>query len=286
VRALFFPLLLFSGSFESSQAIDRIKERNPNAFNKPVAGGTQRRCKCKRSQCLKKYCECFQAGLPCLRECACVSCHNYEGSDMRTRAMAGEELDLKPRRFDADDEEVDDEEDEEGLLGGKARSRRPTRRKVAPPVYDEGSDGAGGEADINEIMYAPPSPSHPSRAEQQPRGGGSGAGAASGAAGVALVAPGFGATSYETAPVSRPGALPVRLPAGSTRSFRNQLVRLDLCSFIGSSIHPFCNMLMLGAESNARPAAAQAVVAVKAEAPEAKMDLRAGETMSRVLLLV
>ncbi len=265
VRATFFRPFSSSHavSFEFPQAIERIKERNPNAFNKPVAGGTQRKCKCKRSQCLKKYCECFQAGLPCLPECVCVSCHNFEGSDMRTRALAGEELDLKPsrHRHDLDDEDrIDDDDEGEVLVDVKPRPRRATRRKVTA-VYDEASDGGGAGEDDDEPAYAPGSPA---------RGGGGGG----------LVVPSFGGLSFDAPPISRPGALPVRLPAGSTRSFRNQLVRLDLCSFISSSIHPFCNMLMLGTEANARASAkaegtVKREVAVKAEDNEDKMDLRA-----------
>jgi hypothetical protein len=53
----------------------------------------------------------------------------------------------------------------------------------------------------------------------------------------------------------------VRLPSGSTRSFRNQLVRLDLCSFISSSVHPFCNLLMLGTEQNEKFGSAVAAAA-------------------------
>ena len=40
-------------------------------------------CNCKKSKCLKKYCECFQAGIPCNAYCKCVNCRNYEGSEER-----------------------------------------------------------------------------------------------------------------------------------------------------------------------------------------------------------
>ena len=35
-------------------------------------------CNCKKSGCLKKYCECFQAGILCSDMCKCVDCKNYE----------------------------------------------------------------------------------------------------------------------------------------------------------------------------------------------------------------
>lgn len=37
-------------------------------------------CKCGKTNCLKKYCECFQAGVYCSELCRCVDCKNYEGS--------------------------------------------------------------------------------------------------------------------------------------------------------------------------------------------------------------
>ena len=33
-------------------------------------------CTCKKSQCRKKYCECFNAGISCGDECKCQDCMN------------------------------------------------------------------------------------------------------------------------------------------------------------------------------------------------------------------
>lgn len=45
-------------------------------------------CFCKRSKCLKKYCECFEAGALCDATCRCESCLNWEGSPELAKARA------------------------------------------------------------------------------------------------------------------------------------------------------------------------------------------------------
>ena len=71
-------------------ARESILSRNPHAFaekisetfvpsqNGVVTSGPQHRkgCNCKKSKCLKKYCECYQAGIPCGDHCKCDGCHN------------------------------------------------------------------------------------------------------------------------------------------------------------------------------------------------------------------
>lgn len=42
-------------------------------------------CNCKRSKCLKGYCECFQAGRPCGVGCMCENCENTTESQPRLR---------------------------------------------------------------------------------------------------------------------------------------------------------------------------------------------------------
>ncbi|XP_021670959.2 CRC domain-containing protein TSO1 isoform X2 [Hevea brasiliensis] len=75
----------------------QIESRNPLAFAPKIVphvtgfaaeDGNQlmpslarhkRGCNCKRSMCLKKYCECYQANVGCSSECRCEGCKNVYG---------------------------------------------------------------------------------------------------------------------------------------------------------------------------------------------------------------
>ena len=55
-------------------------------------------CNCKKSKCLKLYCDCFASGIGCSPECNCCDCSNHEDKEERKLAIDAI-LDRNPNAF-------------------------------------------------------------------------------------------------------------------------------------------------------------------------------------------
>ena len=63
------------------------------------AKSSQKTCQCKKSRCLKLYCECFASNQFCT-DCGCSNCFNIPTKNFRRQSAIENILDRNPRAFE------------------------------------------------------------------------------------------------------------------------------------------------------------------------------------------
>ncbi|KAF8090216.1 hypothetical protein N665_0482s0013 [Sinapis alba] len=105
---------------------DSIMDTSDDASKTPASARHKRGCNCKKSNCLKKYCECYQSGVGCSINCRCEGCKNAFGR--------------KDAYLHAIMESKQEEEDHETC---EKKTPFLSRNKLLPTQF---SDGAGSSS--------------------------------------------------------------------------------------------------------------------------------------------
>lgn len=74
-------------------------------------------CNCKRSQCLKRYCECFQRQLYCNENCKCYDCGNIQENAEKHKKAVISALARNARGFEEEKREEKNEAIQSFSLG-------------------------------------------------------------------------------------------------------------------------------------------------------------------------
>jgi hypothetical protein len=93
------PITVFFLLLIDLQDDKKIKKKSIDEDEGIVLGGDV--CNCRKSKCLKLYCQCFNAAKVCNFACHCIECCNTENHENERRDAVKAILDRNPTAFDS-----------------------------------------------------------------------------------------------------------------------------------------------------------------------------------------
>ncbi|KGN56953.1 protein tesmin/TSO1-like CXC 2 [Cucumis sativus] len=107
---------------------DSLPEPGDESNKTPASARHKRGCNCKKSSCLKKYCECYQGGVGCSISCRCEGCKNAFGRKDGS-SILGLEAELEEEETEANHKSMMDK----GLQGPEIQNNEEQNPGSAIP---------------------------------------------------------------------------------------------------------------------------------------------------------
>ncbi|KAI5060047.1 hypothetical protein GOP47_0024467 [Adiantum capillus-veneris] len=98
-------------------------------------------CSCKKSKCLKKYCECYQAGVGCSESCRCENCQNLYGKKEGSEGFERKKVRAESDGIDAAEDNLHNSEFCSKLSHG-SRFQCDDLSPITPSVQSAGEIGS------------------------------------------------------------------------------------------------------------------------------------------------